>query len=346
MFEFLELRNFRSHHDKFVKFSPGVNIITGQNGSGKTNLIEALYVLSRGKSFRVKDKYLIEDGQSWIKINTKYNHIERKLKLIQEDDNRINKLFQIDSQEYKRLIDKQKIPVSLFEPGHLQILYGGPESRRILIDSLLEQLDTTYKTTLNGYKRSLLQRNNLLRKKQNIKKDEIFIWDVRLSEFGDKINKKRHDLIKIINSQICVSYQSIASSKDNIELKYITGSNIDYGSWLMRQLESNLHIDKISGFTSVGPHRDDVKFYINNEEVSVTASRGEIRSILLAFKFIEIKLLEQELGVQPIIILDDVFSELDNTRQQHLTEFFTDNQVFITTTHKTPTLKYNNIINL
>lgn len=346
MFEFLELRNFRSHHEKNVEFSPGINLITGLNGSGKTNILEALYVLARGKSFRVKDKYLIEENQPWAKIYTKYNHIDRELKLIIESDgsDRVRKLFQLDNQEYKRLTDKHKIPISLFEPRHLQILYGGPEPRRALIDSLLEQLDTTYKTTLNGYKRSLLQRNNLLRSSRQIKKDEIFIWNVRLSEFGARINSKRHNLIDIINSQICESYQSIASSGDNIRIEYITGRGVDYGSWLMKQLESNFHTDKVVGFTSVGPHRDDIKFYINDEEVSVTASRGEIRSILLAFKLVEIKLLEKELGIKPIIMLDDVFSELDSDRQKNLIDTYKSSQVFITSTHKTPSIKQPYII--
>ncbi len=327
----IRLQNFRSYLDNSFEFSNGVNIIVGPNATGKTNLIEAIYLVARNNSFRVKDIDLITFDADWSRVDSYISDTERTVKLVKEND-RASKTTVIDSKEYKRLPKDKYYPVVLFEPSQLNILSGGPEGRRNLIDELISQKEVSYITTLNRYKRTLAQRNALL--KSNITdKSQIFVWNTRLMELASEIVGQRLSLIEEINKSISDTYSEVAGKKYLIELSYETQIKTDnYAQNLFNILEVNLDKDILRGFTSYGPHRDDIKISINHNDSSTAASRGEARTMLLAIKTFEIVNLLKNYEQKPILLLDDVFSELDGLRRKKLTSFLESYQSFITTT--------------
>ena len=177
-------------------------------------------------------------------------------------------------------------------------------------------------------------------KKRDFSNDEMFVWNIKLSELGGIIAVNRSNLIDEINKNISDVYSELASKKHKIYISYKSKIDIkNYTNSLLKGLEKNISIDTEQGFTTLGPHRDDFEFIINNQNANVSASRGESRTILLAMKIVETKLIKNAREKSPILLLDDVFSELDEDRQGKLVEFFYDNQVIITTTTITPLMK-------
>ncbi len=331
----ISLKNFRSYSSATFDFTNKTNIIIGKNGVGKTNILEAINILATGSSFRVSDKDVIQYEKNKSKITGTFD--EKKRELIINDDK--TKYFNIQNTKVKRINFTQKIPTVLFEPDFMQILSRGPDKRRDYFDTILSKIHPNYQTILNKYKRSLSQRNNLL-KKQQFSKDEIFVWNIKISEIGGQIAQFRMDLVSEINKTISEIYSQIAGSESKIEIIYMTKINKhNYTDSLLKNLEKNIDTDKLMGFTSFGVHRDDFYFLINNKDANTSASRGEGRTILLALKIIETKLVEKARGVPPILLLDDVFSELDTDRQSKLVDFLYNNQVIITTTTITPLMK-------
>ena len=327
----LRLQNFRSYIDGSFEFDPGVNIVVGPNACGKTNLLEAVLVLARGGSYRAKDVELITSHHEWARLDGFFESENRSVKY-QNLPTGLIKSFTLDDKPLIRLPLEKTVPVVLFEPNDLQLLIRGPEQRREYIDSLLEQSQSTYKALKNNYKRVVAQRNTLL-KQRGILKDQFFVWNIRLSELGGKIVEARGDLIKEINQNISKNYSSIAKQKSDVKLRYQTDLPLDnYSSSLLKKLETDVEKDKLRGFTAYGPHREDILFTLNGEQAEKTASRGETRTILLALKIFELDLLEKRRGKKPILLLDDVFSELDGSRRRYLVEFLKDHQTIITTT--------------
>lgn len=341
MIKSLRVQNFRSYDDYTTELSEGVNIVVGPNASGKTNLLEAVYVINMGKSFRVSDKDLVKNGQEWSRIDAETIQGKRTWKL-QEKVGKLEKTLETDNEEHKRITRKHRKPTTLFEPNHLRLLNGSPETRRNYLDQILSQSDQKYSQALNKYTRALRQRNTLL-KQQDVSADDIFVWDVKLSEYGGYLNQKRKELIDSINEVVANNYSEIAGVKTKVKLEYVDSiNNKDYVSALLKELQTSLQEHSIKGFTSCGPHREDFKAFIDNEDSSVTASRGESRTLVLVLKLIELNLLEEELDEKPTLLLDDVFSELDGARRKALTEHISGYQTLITTTDAEAVIEHFN----
>lgn len=339
MIHSLRLQNFRSYKDDSFEFEPGVNIIVGPNAVGKTNLLEAVYVLAVGTSFKTKDKDLVAKSKPWARVDGRFDNQERILK-VQSVDSYWQKSFLIDKKPYLRLSQKQSIPLVLFEPNHLQLFIRGPSTRREYFDNYLQRSVPGYKTTLNKYNRALAQRNSLL-KNRSIKAGEFFAWNVKLCELAGQVVSERLNLTNHLNKKIGKTYSSIANKKSVVKIIY--SSDIDtsqYVSSLLSKFDKQFELDKLRGFTGSGPHRDDIVVSLNSQSASVAASRGETRTLLLALKIFELDELEKLNGQKPILLLDDVFSELDGARRRYLVNYLSENQTIITTTDADAVLEH------
>jgi DNA replication and repair protein RecF len=329
MLQSLELTNIRSYESGLFQFEDGVNIIVGPNASGKTNLLEAIFMSARGKAFKSDDTIMVHREADWARIDAVFDEQKRivKIKL-----NPTTKVFNIDGVEKKRLTEQIKIAVVLFEPSHMLLLGGEPERRRNHIDDIVSQTHPGYAVLLRDYKRALAQRNKLL-KQDAIQPEHMFVWDVRLSELAGKIVEKRADYIKYLQEHMSENYQNVSGSDETIHISYDSKFPItQYNSKMLEKLKDRFSLDAIRGFTSVGPHRDDIKISINGNDVRDNASRGETRSVVLALKIAELKSIERYTDTKPILLLDDVFSELDGRRRRTMANTLQEYQTFITTT--------------
>ncbi len=328
----LRLQNFRSYIDFAVELSPGVNIVVGPNASGKTNLLESVLLISGLKPYRANIIDTINNNCDWARIDSVYSGSSRILKIKKISD-KSEKIYELNSKTKKRLNFEDKLPVVLFEPEHMRLLTGSPDLRRVFIDNILSETDKHYDKLLAEYKRALLQRNRLLKQSPESIKHQIFVWNIRLCKIAGDIVTKRIKLIDDLNVKISDIYSQIADSKTNIELIYKTNINIyNYETSLLNKLEQNIQLDTLRGFTTYGPHRDDLGVFIRQQPADVTASRGETRTLVLSLKILEKQLIEQFRSIKPIVLLDDVFSELDGARRKSLTGYLKDYQTIITTT--------------
>lgn len=331
----LSLKQFRSYDDFAVEFSPQVNIIVGPNGSGKTNLLEALYVLSQGSSFRVGDKDLVQHDQQWFRLEGVYDDQQRVL--LVEPAAKPPKQFNLDGVKRQRLSHQQRIPLVLFEPNELRLLHGSPQRRRDYIDGLLSRLWPDAGRRRSQFERALLQRNNII--KQAAQRglpgidDQLFVWDIKLAEYAEALVERRHELLEHWNDRLSPLYSDIAGTKSTIEVQYKSDMPLDgYKAHLLQQLAQRRGHDLTRGFTSVGPHRDDIVVLLNGVDAAVSASRGEIRSLVLSLKMIELDLLNELSLHPPLLLMDDVFSELDAKRRHALAQLAQAYQTVITTT--------------
>jgi DNA replication and repair protein RecF len=331
MFADVRLQNFRSYDDASFEFSPGVNIIVGPNASGKTNLLEAVLVLSKGKSYRAKDADLVQFKQDWLKLSSHLStNSLREVKITPTTNP--NKVFVIDDTEHRRLSIEKTLPLVLFEPNQLQLLSASPQKRRDYLDDLLEQITPGFDKLRRQYIRSLTQRNSLL-KSPSFRADHMFPWDLKISELAGQIVKGRVKLINLLNENIAELYKELSKTKTKIKLHYNSELSAEaYETELLKRLEKNIQTDRLTGFTSAGPHREDFTTMINDQDVQVSASRGEARTIVLGLKITELKILEENRNQKPLLLLDDVFSELDGARRHSLVSYLKDYQVFVTTT--------------
>jgi DNA replication and repair protein RecF len=327
----LRLQNFRSYKDETFEFSPAVNIIVGPNASGKTNLLEAVLVLALGGSYRAKDPELVAFGKPWARLDALVDDETRVVKLVNEP--LPSKSYELGSKSYKRLTLAHSLPTVLFEPNNLQLLHGNPEGRRNYLDELLEQQVADYGAARRRYRRTLAQRNALLKRVRRPTNEELFPWNLRLSEFGAILARRRSELAAAINAKLDDTYKELSTRKTAVELVYDPQFPIaSYESHMLKKLEHSLVVDVLRGFTAAGPHREDFRVLFDGHEAEEAASRGETRTLVLALKIIELELLEAVRGIQPLLLLDDVFSELDGARRHALTDHLKRYQTFITTT--------------
>lgn len=328
----LRLQNFRSYADDTFEFEQGVNIIVGPNGSGKTNLLEAILVVLSGNSYRVGDPELVNFNKSWARLDGGLGEHTRIVKLV-ADNGRLQKSYVFDDKPYKILTHHHSLPVVLFEPNHLQLLHGAPELRRMYMDNLLEQVNPTFATTRKHYRRILAQRNALFKGHRRPGPDQLFVWNLRLSELGGVIARHRQDLINELQKSLPRLYKKISGSQTKVTIAYKSKlSPAAYETGLLKALEQSFEADVARGFTGYGPHRDDFAVLFDGRPAGEVASRGETRTALLALKIYELELLENQRGIKPILLLDDVFSELDGKRRHALASFLQSHQTFITTT--------------
>lgn len=333
MLKKLELVNFRSYKSFNIDFDAQLIAIIGPNAVGKTNLIESIYVSSTTKSFRARDRDLINSGNDFYKIKTTYDDTVTELRHIQNDNTHQKQAFVNGVKKpLTQLIGK--FPVTLFEPNNLVMFYAGPAQRRQYLDSVLSQTSTEYLQALLQYRKIIKQRNSLLRisKRFGNKKDtqdQLFIYDLQLVDPINQIIKARLEFIEFISQPLKDYYHSIAGKNLDFDLHYIqTIKNSD----IMLDLKDNAPSDIMAGFSTIGPHRDDIEVLLGGKPITQVVSRGEMRTFILSLKLAEIKYIVSQIGLHPTLLLDDVFSELDQNRRDHLLSVIKDQQVFITTT--------------
>lgn len=324
----LAVENFRSHRSFSRKFSKTVTVITGPNGSGKTSLIEAIMVALGGHSFKASDSDLLRHDADWWRIELLIDDQNRTVKY--QPGAPKPKQFIVDDKTSVRLPQTMKYPVVLFEPDDLRLLHGSPARRRQFIDQFAGQLVPGYSRVLRRYERALLQRNRLL--KSGASDNALFAWNVSLAQYGAQIIDVRRRLTERLNTGLQSTYRTIAQTKDIVTVSY-SHTTADNEQKLLADLESATDRDRILGFTSVGPHRHDVLLDFNGAMAINAASRGEVRTIILALKFLEVDIVQEVTAKPPIVLLDDVLSELDDKRQTHLATKFQNHQIIMTSTN-------------
>ncbi|MBO7560476.1 DNA replication and repair protein RecF [Candidatus Saccharibacteria bacterium] len=322
----ISLRNFRNHSEYRLDCKSDTTLILGENGWGKTSILEAIYILLRGKSFRAVDADILKRGEDYYRIEIESDEGDSIVATFDGND----KNFLVLDKKSKRLPKKNKYPVVLFLPSDLNLISTSPTKRRDYFDKVFGQFDEGYSNAVLRYEKALKQRNELL-KNEFVTAESLFSWNLLLAKYGSVIEEYRSRFIGEINEKITDIYRSIAENEDVVKLR-LEGGNVTNEAEYLAILDKNAQKDIYLGHTSFGVHRDDFVFVFNNEVADGSASRGETRSIILALKFIEADLIYQKTHKKPIILLDDVFSELDKKRQKCLVTNFKDNQVIITST--------------
>ncbi len=327
------LNHFRNYSDLYLEFDKGTNILYGDNAQGKTNVLESVYVSGTTRSHKgSKDRELIQFGEEEAHIRTV---VEKK-----------EKIYQIDMHIKKsrsKGIAVNKIPIKkaaelfgilnivFFSPEDLNIIKNGPSERRRFLDVELCQLDKIYLFHLTNYNRILNQRNKLL-KDINFRpelKDTLPVWDMQLIDYGKKIIASRKKFVNRLNEIIYEIHKKISGEREELILRYEPDAEEEK---LEEELIKNQEKDLKLGMTSVGPHRDDMCFLIRDIDIRRFGSQGQQRSCALSLKLSEIELVKESIQETPVLILDDVLSELDSSRQNFLLNSIHDIQTIITCT--------------
>ncbi len=340
----LRLHNVRSHKAADFQFVGTMNAIVGPNGSGKTTIIEALYTLLRGNDFRGSIGEMTRYGSDQFRAQLELlseNTIHTRSLGYQQTEEVVQKKWVIDSKNYARLPLSARLPVVLFEPDLARLISGGPERRRQYLDHIAAQLDIEVASTQNRFERALKQRNQLLKQLRETNTfsppDELFIWNTQLASLSEKIIEARFSVVEKLQKEISAYYKRLGGT-DKVFLTYASSAGADapsYASRLLQFLETSAPRDIALGHTTFGPHRDDLEVRLADQPAALRASRGEVRTVVIALKLLETELLANHFKtskLRPTLLLDDVLSELDLVHQEQVLAGFKDYQVFITTT--------------
>ncbi len=320
----LTLTDFRNYVGQSVEFTDGLNVLYGENASGKTNMLESIYLCSVLRSPRTtKDKELIRIGASRAKIKLVVEKKYRKHTIDIQIDEAGKKKVAIDGIPVQRAGELLGVlGVVYFSPDEMKLVKESPAERRSFLDVGLSQQQKSYFVALQRYNKALKQRNNLLKESRFSENLDsmLDVWDVSLAEYGAVLIEKRMEYISALDEVASAAHSSISGNKEKLKLSYESGVNLDGNIRL--NLESAIlgarQKDKDLGFSTVGPHRDDIKIEINGKDSRKFASQGQQRTIALAMKLGEVKLYEKETGEYPVLLLDDVLSELDENRRNVL----------------------------
>ena len=330
----LKLLNFRNYEKLNLFFSPYCNIIYGHNGGGKTNLIESIYVLALTKSFRgTVDKILIMNNKDITRIDgyMKDNDFINKYRIIIKDS---GKKVKINETNVDKLSDYiSKISVVLFNPDDLRFIKDSPSVRRKSINVDISQLNNTYLKNLNAYNKLLKQRNMYLKTvniNANSSSDYLEVLTEKIIDVGEKIYNSRFKFLTIINDLIGKYYYKICGIS-NLKLEYVSDFN-DFNK-NKKLYKDSLNKDIILGKTTIGVHHDDIKFTIDDKLLKDYGSEGQQKNAIIAYKLSEIDIFKKVKNEYPILILDDLFSELDKEKINNILNLISnDIQTFITTT--------------
>ena len=329
----IELKNFRNYEDLNLKFDSGTNILFGDNAQGKTNILEAAYVSGTTKSHKgSRDKDMIRFGEDEAHIRTlvekqgKEYQLDIHLKKNRSKGIAINKVPIKKAGELFGILN-----MVFFSPEDLNIIKNGPSERRRFLDSEICQLDKIYLSDLTKYNKILMQRNRLLKDmmfRQELS-ETLPVWDMQLVEYGKRLIRRRRQFIEELSGIITGIHKNISGDKEELILKY--EPNID-AEFLEDELNRVREKDKKYAQTSVGPHRDDISFFIHDVDIRKFGSQGQQRTSALSLKLSEIELVRQTIHDTPVLLLDDVLSELDSNRQNYLLNSIHDIQTMITCT--------------
>ena len=330
----IKIKNFRNYKKEEINLEKNINIFYGENAQGKTNIIEAIFLCSLGKSFRAKkDIEMIKLNEQNAIIEIEYEKSDRDGKIKIELGNK--KSIYLNGIKIKKLSELLgNLNIVIFTPDDINILKGGPENRRKFLDIMISQLRPNYMHVLNLYMKTIDQRNKYLKQIKEENKDEklLEIWDEKLAEYAIKICEYREEFINKIIKKIKKIHKNITNGKEEIELEYITECRNKEN--YLKLLKERKKLDIIKGFTTKGIHRDDFVIYINKKEINIYGSQGQNRTAMLSLKLAELQVINDEIGEYPILLLDDFMSELDKNRRKNFLENIENTQVIITGTEK------------
>ena len=330
----LKLNNFRNYQTQEIEFDKNINIIYGENAQGKTNIIESIFLSSVGKSFRTnKEKELIKFNENFCNVEIDYEKSDRdgniKIDISTKKNIYINKI------KIKKLSELLgNIHTVIFTPDDINILKGGPENRRKFLNIMISQLRPKYMHIYSLYNKALEERNNYLKKikQENASEEMLEIWDEQLISYGKIISEYRKEFIDKIKNKIKIIHKNITGEKEEIKINYLTDC-LDENNY-RELLKQRKKLDIIKGYTTRGIHRDDFQIFINDILVNVYGSQGQHRTAILSLKISELQVVNDEIGENPILLLDDFMSELDENRRSNFIENIKDTQVIITCTDK------------
>ena len=336
--------SFRNYENEAINFTNGINLLLGSNAQGKTNAGEAIFYLCTVYSPRVsKESQVInyEKEEAFIKGEAYGNYGKVLVSIgFNRQDKKVVKVNEVQVSRIGELMGNMHSV--FFNPGELKIIQDSPEDRRRFLNISLSQMSKAYFYSLNRYNKILAQRNKLL-KDENISiiRETLPIWDLQLVKHASKIIKDRNDFLLKISPIAEEKHALLSGGREQLKMKtesgyYGTEEEISYA--LLQDLKLAMDKDIRLGFTSIGPHRDDIKFTLNGEDVRVYASQGQQRTVALALKLAETEIFYQKFGEYPVLILDDVLSELDNLRQKRLVKAVEGMQTIFTATGKFSTV--------
>ncbi len=340
----LKLENYRNIKDDIITPCEGVNMIYGDNAQGKTNLLEALWLFCGGHSFRAsKDNEVIKWDKNFARLEMRFFGQEREqtAKLLFSSNKKQVEINGVEKKSAASLIERYCAVV--FSPEHLNLIKRGPSERRKFIDSAICREKLKNAVVLSKYNRILNQRNSLLKDiyKRPSLEDTLPIWDEPLVKNGAVLIKKRMDYVNMLSDKAAVYHNGISKGKENLKIRYVSSVDAEISDSieiisekLKNKLIENKKDDIRAGFTNFGPHRDDIEILINGKNAKSFASQGQQRSAVLSMKLAEASVLKERMGENPVILLDDVLSELDGGRQDFLLNELTNCQVFITCCEK------------
>jgi len=332
----LRLKNFRNYENVEINFNKGVNVLTGDNAQGKTNILESIYYCSLGKSHRTnKDKELIQWNKefSYINIHIEKERIDKKIEI---------KIFK----EGKKGIKVNSIPIGkisdligsfncvIFSPEDLKIIKDSPSYRRKFLDIELCKLSKRYYFNLVSYQKVLSERNYFLRTTRKLDKELISVYDEQLSKYGSYIISERLKYIDDLNKFGSPIHYDISNKKENIQFDYIMSFKRDKNieTSIYSELKVNWEKDFERKTTSIGPHKDDIAIRINGKDTRLYGSQGQQRTSILTIKFASLQIIKDRTGEYPVLLLDDVLSELDLNRQKYVLKSIKNVQTIITVT--------------
>lgn len=341
------LQNFRNYENESANFKSGLNILEGKNAQGKTNLLEAIFLCVIGKSPRTKkEKDLIKMDKNLARVTVEFTKLSGNKKIELFLFSNQNKSIKINGVPIKKIGELMgELNAIYFSPNDIKLVKESPDERRRFMDIDLCQFNKTYFYTLNKYNKILEQRNKLLKSGNlaNIK-DTITIWNEQLSEHACYIIQKRLELIEQLKVEAMAQHNYLTDNAEKMEISY-TGFKIDNKAELKAQLisayEQSLEKDLNLGFTTVGPHRDDFKIVVNGIDVRSFGSQGQQRTCALSLKLAELEIFKQNLNEYPVLLLDDVLSELDVNRRTKLLSVINNYQTIITCTEYESDIKGN-----
>lgn len=333
----LSVANFRNYGQEEIRFSENTNVIYGNNAQGKTNLLEAVYLFSHGKSHRTKsDTELVSFGRDFARLALEFSDKDRDYRAVMHLEANGKKRVKINNVPITKLsMLMQYLNVVMFSPEDLEIIKGAPQVRRRFLDEAISQLYPVYLKTLISYHKNLAQKNNLLKKLRLQGKTEdamLSVWNEQIAEDGSRIMEHRRDFVSAITGFAKEIHKNI--SGEVLDLVYTPSIECDIinKESFLSKLTDVQSREIENGSSLYGIQRDDLRLYINDKEVKTYASQGQQRTVVLSLKMAQMENINEVRGEYPVLLLDDIMSELDITRRRFLTEKIRGKQVIITCT--------------